>query len=83
MAETSLKIAMPKMVWALDFEIEEQGGAGGRGRPDASVETGYEAGFLVCPKKSPIRIRPRSKAHAEVMWREFDKFAGFLEGLSA
>jgi cytochrome P450 len=49
MAETSLKIAMAKMVWALDFEIEEEGGGVGR-RPDVSVETGYQGGFLVCPK---------------------------------
>jgi cytochrome P450 len=80
MAETSLKIAMAKMVWALDFEIGE--GEGG-GRPDVSVETGYDGGFLVCPKKFPVRIRPRSEGHADVIRREYEGLSAFFESLSA
>lgn len=78
MAEASLKINIAKMVWAFDFEREE-----GMGQLDVSVETGYEGGFLVCPKKFPIRIKPRSEERAEVISREFEGLKGFYDSLAA
>jgi cytochrome P450 len=53
MAERSLKIAMAKIVWALDFGAGEEGGGG---RPDASVETAYRGGFWICPKRFPTEF---------------------------
>ncbi|KAL2835986.1 cytochrome P450 [Aspergillus pseudoustus] len=84
MAEASLKINIAKMVWAFDFAIEgaDADARGGR-RPDVSVETGYQGGFLVCPKKFPVRIRPRSDKHAAVVRREWEGLRGFYESLAA
>ncbi|KAL3496553.1 cytochrome P450 [Aspergillus germanicus] len=79
MAEASLKIAMAKMVWALDFEV---GGGEGGGPTDVSVETGYHGGFLVCPKKFPIRIRPRSEGHADIIRQEYEGLSAFFGCLS-
>ncbi|KAL3457975.1 cytochrome P450 [Aspergillus heterothallicus] len=78
MAEASLKINIAKMVWAFDFEREEEGG-----KLDVSVETGYEGGFLVCPKRLPIRIRPRSEARAAVIQKEFEGLKGFYDSLAS
>ncbi|KAL3454591.1 cytochrome P450 [Aspergillus insuetus] len=82
MAETSLKSAMAKMGWALDFEIEGQKEGGG-GRPDVSVETGYDGGFLVCPKKFPIGIQPRSESHANVIRRESKALSKYFNSFAA
>ncbi|KAL4968454.1 cytochrome P450 [Aspergillus stella-maris] len=77
MAEASLKINIAKMVWA--FDIERIEGV----QVDVSVETGYEGGFLVCPKRFPVRIRPRGEVYEEVIWREFEALRGFYERLAA
>ncbi|KAL4768641.1 cytochrome P450 [Aspergillus nidulans var. acristatus] len=78
MAEASLKINIAKLVWAFDFERVK-----GEENVDVSVETGYEGGFLVCPKKFPIRITPRSEKRAAVIEKEFEGLKGFYEKLSA
>ncbi|KAL4881003.1 cytochrome P450 [Aspergillus karnatakaensis] len=77
MAEASLKINIAKLVWAFNLERDEAA------KPDISVETGYEGGFLVCPKKFPIKITPRSEAHAAIIQREFEGLKGFYESLAS
>ncbi|KAL4811050.1 cytochrome P450 [Aspergillus unguis] len=72
LAEASLKINIAKLVWAFDIEMDES-------PPDASIETGYEGGFLVCPKRFPVRITPRSELHAAIVKREFEGLKGFFE----
>lgn len=74
MAEHSLKINIAKIVWAFNVERDEVGGP-----LDFSVETGYEGGFLVCPKKYHIKITPRSETHVKVIEREFHELKGFYE----
>ncbi|KAL4938687.1 hypothetical protein BDV06DRAFT_231598 [Aspergillus oleicola] len=77
MAEASLKINIAKMVWAFDIERD-------KGKPvDVSVETGYEGGFLVCPKKFPVKITPRGGVYKDVIRREFEGLKGFYEGFAA
>lgn len=78
MAEVSLKINIAKMVWA--FNIERDTAAS---PPDMSVETGYEGGFLVCPKKFPLKITPRSETHAATIESEFEGIKGFYERFAA
>ncbi|KAI9375031.1 cytochrome P450 [Aspergillus egyptiacus] len=77
MAEASLKINIAKIVWG--FNLEQEEGA----CLDTSVETGYEGGFLVCPKKFPIKITPRSETHAAVIQREFEGLRAFYDSLDA
>ncbi|KAL4762922.1 cytochrome P450 [Aspergillus foveolatus] len=78
LAEASLKINIAKLVWAFDFERVK-----GEENVDVSVDTGYEGGFLVCPKKFPIRITPRSEGRAAVIEKEFERLRGFYEKLAA
>lgn len=77
MAETSLRINIAKMVWA--FNIEKDVSASS---PDISVDTGYEGGFLICPKKFPLKITPRSDAHAAILKAEFEEMKEFYERLA-
>ncbi|OJI96603.1 hypothetical protein ASPVEDRAFT_78369 [Aspergillus versicolor CBS 583.65] len=77
MAEASLKINIAKLVWAFDFERD-----GGQ-KVDGSVDSGYEGGFLVCPKRFPIRITPRSEARVAVIEREFEGLKGFYDKFAA
>ncbi|KAJ5781029.1 hypothetical protein N7457_006189 [Penicillium paradoxum] len=78
MAEFSLKINIAKLVWAFNIERDTTAGP-----PDVSVETGYEGGFLICPKKFPLKITPRSKAHAAVIESEFEGLTRYYEKLAA
>ncbi|RDW68694.1 cytochrome P450 [Aspergillus mulundensis] len=77
MAEASIKINIAKIVWG--FDLEEVPGH----PPDVSIETGYAGGFVIHPKKFPIRMTPRSEQRADVLQREFEALRGFYEGLSA
>ena len=72
LAEHSLKINISKIVWAFNIERDEAGGP-----VDFSTETGYEGGFLVCPKKYPIKITPRSETHVKVIDQEFHELKEF------
>ncbi|KAJ5807982.1 hypothetical protein N7474_009251 [Penicillium riverlandense] len=78
LAEFSLKINIAKMVWAFDIERDTAASP-----PDMSVETGYEGGFLVCPKKFPLKITPRSESHAATIKSEFEGMEGFYERFAA
>ncbi|KAF2174241.1 hypothetical protein M409DRAFT_35217 [Zasmidium cellare ATCC 36951] len=73
MAEHSLMINLAKLVWAFNFTAPPNTTI------DTSIETGYEGGFLVNPKKFPVDITPRSSAHAEVIEREMKDFTPFLD----
>ncbi|KAL4914788.1 cytochrome P450 [Aspergillus aurantiobrunneus] len=78
MAEASLKINIAKMVWGFNLERDQAAGP-----LDVSVETGYEGGFLVCPKRFPIQITPRSATHRAIIEREFQEAKGFYDSLTA
>ncbi|KAL4811716.1 cytochrome P450 [Aspergillus spinulosporus] len=78
MAEALLKINIAKLVWAFDFERVK-----GEETVDISVDTGYEGGFLVCPKKFPIKITPRSEGRVAVIKKEFEGLKGFYEKLAS
>ncbi|KAL4784112.1 cytochrome P450 [Aspergillus varians] len=77
MAEASLRINIAKLVWGFNLEQDEAAGPS-----DASIETGYKGGFLVCPEKFPIQITPRSDVHAAIIQREFEGLSGFYEELT-
>ena len=74
-AENSLRILIAKMVWAFDIDIEP----GKSGNVDDSPLTGYQGGFLIAPNRFPVRIRPRSEKHAEVLKKEFRDMKPFFE----
>jgi cytochrome P450 len=76
LAEASLKINMAKIVWTFNLDHDAS-----KGPLDFSIETGYEGGFLVCPKKFPVKITPRSEKHAKVIQREFEGLQGFYNKL--
>lgn len=77
MAEASLKINIAKLVWAFDFERKPEE------RADGSVDSGYEGGLLVRPKRFPIRITPRSEGRVAVIEREFEGLKGFYDKFAA
>jgi hypothetical protein len=57
-------VNMAKLVWA--FHIEKPKGC----VLDESVETGYEGGFLICPKHFPLKLTVRSQEHLDVVQSE-------------
>ncbi|KAK4498569.1 hypothetical protein PRZ48_011227 [Zasmidium cellare] len=73
MAENSLMISLSKLVWAFDFTAPPNT------KIDTSIETGYEGGFLVTPKKFPLDIKPRSSEHAAVIEKEMKEVAPLLD----
>lgn len=72
MAEASLLINISKMVWAFNMERDTSAKP-----PNVSVEDGYHGGFLICPEKFPVKITPRSEAHAALIRSEFEGMKGF------
>lgn len=75
LAENSLQIVIAKMVWAFDIDVLP-----GKGEDvDDSPLTAYQDGFLIAPYKFPVRIRPRSDRHAEVVKKEFGGMKPFFE----
>lgn len=47
-----------------------------------SPHSAYEGGFLIAPKKFPVRIRPRSKERVEVVEKEWEGLRDFYESFS-
>ncbi|KAK2757989.1 hypothetical protein FQN54_004395 [Arachnomyces sp. PD_36] len=77
LAENSLRMVIAKIAWAFDVEK-----APGQDTVDASPHSAYEGGFLIAPKKFPVRIRPRSKDRMEVVEGEWEGLRSFYEGFS-
>lgn len=63
------------MVWAFDIDVLP----GREADVDDSPLTAYQGGFLIAPNKFPVRIRPRSERHAEVVKREFGDMRPFFD----
>ncbi len=57
---------MAKLVWTFDITSDMP--------VDTSIETGYNGGFLLCPKKYPAVFKVRSEEHRQIVEREY-KFA--------
>lgn len=55
---------MAKLVWAFDM-------IPGPGTIDDNVATNYTGGFLMAPRKFPLRLVPRSPAHIEIIQKEY------------
>jgi hypothetical protein len=66
-------INMAKLVWAFDMSMQEHT------ITDESVLNGYEGGFLVCPKRFPLVLNPRSPEHVAIVDAEMDKVQPFLD----
>jgi cytochrome P450 len=75
LAENSLRIVIAKMVWLFDIDVQP----GKRKDVDDSPLTAYQGGFLIAPNKFPVRMRPRSDKHAEVVKREFRDMTPFFD----
>ncbi|KAL2787809.1 cytochrome P450 [Aspergillus keveii] len=67
LAENSLMLNMAKLVWLFNILPGSEGGG------DLSVETGYTDGFLIAPKKFPVRFVPRSDSHVETIQKELQQ----------
>ena len=79
LAENSLRIVIAKMVWAFDIDIQP----GKSEEVDDSPLTAYQGGFLIAPNKFPVRIRPRSEKHAQVVKKEFSDMRPFYDKFQA
>lgn len=75
LAENSLQIVIAKMVWAFDIDVQP----GKSEDVDDSPLTAYQGGFLIAPNKFPVRIRPRSDKHMEVVEKEFRDMKPFFD----
>lgn len=75
LAENSLRIMIAKVVWAFEIDVEP----GKSNSVDDSPLTAYQGGFLIAPNRFPVRIRPRSEKHADVLQREFCDSRPFFE----
>jgi hypothetical protein len=65
-------INMAKLVWAFDISLQEYT------MTDDSVLGGYEGGFLVCPKRFPLVLNPRSPEHVAIVDAEMEQVQPFL-----
>jgi cytochrome P450 len=76
LAENSLRIMIAKIAWALNIQKEE-------GKESEEVDTSpvsaYQGGFLIAPKKFPVKITPRSEEHARILENEFHSFRSFFD----
>lgn len=67
---------MAKLAWTFDLSP-------GEGMTSADVDddidTAYLEGFLIAPKKFPIRIVPRSERHRRVVERELEGMRSFWD----
>jgi hypothetical protein len=66
-------INMAKLVWAFDISLQEHT------MTDDSVLNGYEGGFLVCPKRFPLVLNPRSPGHVAIVDAEMEQVQPFLD----
>jgi len=73
LAENSLIINMAKLVWAFDISLQEHTIA------DDSILSGYDGGLLVCPKRFPLILKPRSLEHVAVVDSEMERVQPFLD----
>jgi hypothetical protein len=63
-------VNMAKIVWTFDITASAP--------VDTSIETGYNGGFLLCPKKYPAIFKVRSEKHGQIVEREYGEAEGFL-----
>ena len=63
---------MAKIAWAFDLST-------GSKDIDDDIDTAYHDGFLIAPKKFPIKITPRSERHKEVIMQEYQAIASFWD----
>lgn len=75
LAENSLQIGISKMVWAFDIDVPPES----VNDVDDSPQTAYHGGFIIGPHRFPVRIRPRSERHAEIVKKEFGEMKPFFE----
>ena len=64
---------MAKLVWAFDISLQEHTIA------DDSILSGYDGGLLVCPKRFPLILKPRSLEHVAVVDSEMERVQPFLD----
>lgn len=63
---------MAKIAWGFDL-------AAGSDHVDDDISTAYSDGFLIAPKKFPIKITPRSPKHKEIITQEYENVKPFLK----
>jgi hypothetical protein len=62
---------MAKIVWTFNITSTSP--------VDTSIETGYNGGLLLCPKKYPAIFEVRSDMHRRVVEREYAQAEMFLQ----
>ncbi|KAI0163026.1 cytochrome P450 [Pestalotiopsis sp. NC0098] len=72
LAKNSLMLNMAKIAWGFDL-------AAGSDHVDDDISTAYSDGFLIAPKKFPIKITPRSPKHKEIITQEYENVKPFLK----
>jgi hypothetical protein len=68
---------MAKLVWAFDISLQEHV------HTDDSMQSGYEGGFLVCPKRFPLILNPRSTQHVAIIDAEMEQVQPFLNSFKS
>lgn len=70
LAERSLFVSLAKLLWAFDIspKLDERGIPV---RVDASAESGYTDGFVICAKPFQAQLQVRSAARKETILAEF------------
>jgi hypothetical protein len=64
---------MAKIVWAFDITMVPNTTS------DESIESGYEGGFLICPKEFPVFFTPRSKRHTALIDEDMERVQSLLD----
>ncbi|SPJ78457.1 related to O-methylsterigmatocystin oxidoreductase [Fusarium torulosum] len=72
LAKNSMMLNMAKIAWAFDLSA-------GSDAVNDDIDTAYHDGFLIAPKKFPIKITPRSRSHKEVIMQEYQSIASFWD----
>jgi hypothetical protein len=63
---------MAKIAWAFDLSP-------GCGVVNDDIDSAYHDGFLIAPKRFPIKITPRSQNHRDILMNEYNSIQSFWD----
>ncbi|KAF5020201.1 hypothetical protein F66182_7766 [Fusarium sp. NRRL 66182] len=63
---------MAKIAWSFDLSPDSD-------TVNDDIDSAYHDGFLIAPKKFPIKIRPRSEVHKGVIMHEYELIKSFWD----
>ncbi|RGP61683.1 cytochrome p450 [Fusarium sporotrichioides] len=72
LAKNSMMLNMAKIAWTFNL-------ASNSSAVNDDIDSAYHDGFLIAPKKFPIKITPRTERHKEVIMNEYDSIQSFWD----